>query len=70
MSNPLEQLDTALRDAIFSHANVPVSEPMELTVPPEVLAALNPQPADEIDALIQSAGVDWPVKVASWSEAL
>ena len=66
----LEHLDRALADALHEYANLPVTEPMELPVPPEVLAALNPQPADEVDELIASAGVEWPVKVASWSEAL
>jgi hypothetical protein len=40
-------------------------------VSPEVLAALQPpQPQDDIDRLIASVGAEWPVRVASWSEAL
>lgn len=66
-----DELDRALADAIFGYANMPASEPMTLTVPPEVLAALQPpQPADDVEALIASAGVEWPVRVASWSEAI
>lgn len=70
MSYPLQDLDTVLRDAIFGFANVPVTEPMTLTVSTEAMAALDPQPADEVDELIASAGAEWPVKVVSWTEAI
>lgn len=66
----LDQLDTALREAIFGFANVPVTEPMTLTVSTEALTALDPQPADEVDELIASVGAEWPVKVVSWTEAI
>ena len=66
----MEDLDRALADAIFGYANAPVSEPMSLTVATEVLTALNPKPANEIDELIASVGVQFPVHVASWSESL
>jgi hypothetical protein len=39
-------------------------------VSPEVLAALTPQPADDVDQLIASAGCEWPIRVASFSESL
>jgi hypothetical protein len=39
-------------------------------ISPEAMAALNPQPANEIDELIVSVGAEWPVKIASWSEPL
>lgn len=41
-------------------------------VPTDVIDALlrKPGPTDETDELIASAGVEWPVKVVSWSEAL
>jgi hypothetical protein len=50
----------------------PKKEHMEETwnISPEAMAALNPQPANEIDELIDSAGCEWPVKIASWSEPL
>jgi hypothetical protein len=46
-------------------------EPEVWHVPPGVLEALQPpQPRDEIDELIDSAGQTWPVHTASWSESL
>ncbi len=66
-----DELDRALADAIFGYANLPVTEPMTLTVPSEVLAALTPpEPKDDVDALIDSVGAEWPVKVVSWTEAV
>lgn len=63
----LEELDRALADAVFG---APDTEPLTLTVSPEVLAALNPQPADDTDLLIASVGMEFPVKVAGWSAPL
>ncbi|OBK32551.1 hypothetical protein A5658_16070 [Mycobacterium sp. 1245111.1] len=41
-----------------------------IAVSPEVAAALQPpEPKDDVDALIASAGVEWPVRMATWSEA-
>jgi hypothetical protein len=66
----LDQLDIALRDAIFGYPDITDTERLTLTVPPEVLAALNPQPADDVDELIASVGARWPVQIAGWSTAL
>jgi len=67
----MEDLDRALADAIFGHANMPDSEPISLTVPPEVLAALQPpQPKDDVEKLIASADCEWPIRIASHTEAL
>lgn len=39
------------------------------TVPTEVLEALKaPTPTTEADELIASTGLEWPVRVVSWSE--
>lgn len=71
MSYPLEDLDAALRDAIFGFANTGVTDPEPIVVPAEVIAALEPlQPVDEIDALIGSVGATWPLTVVSWGEYL
>lgn len=43
------------------------------TVPPEVLQALKapaPAPTTEADELIASAGVEWPVRIVTFTEAL
>lgn len=38
-------------------------------VPPGVLAALQqPEPTDDVERLIATAGHRWPVRVAAWTE--
>jgi hypothetical protein len=71
MDYPLEALDTALRDAIFEYANTGVTDSEPIIVPAQVMFDLEPLlPADETDALIASAGCDWPVTIASWASPL
>jgi hypothetical protein len=66
-----DRLDIALREAIHAYANIGVTDPEPITVPPEVMAALTPpEPEDDVDALIDSVGARWPVQVVSWTEAV
>lgn len=46
-------------------------DPDVWTVPTEVLEALKaPKPTTEADQLIASAGLEWPVRIVTFTEAL
>lgn len=67
----MDELDKALTEAIFRFPDISDTEKLTLTAPPAVLEALQlPEPQDDVDQLIASVGVRWPVRIATTIEAM